>query len=70
MSVSFPPDQDPITDPIPKQAKMVPISFSEKPISFLRYNDKKGMTIAPALFTSEIREIYQISLESPLKDSI
>ena len=70
MSVNFPPSQDPITEPIPKKAKIEPISVSVSPISFFKYNDKNGITIVPALFTSEMSERNHISFDNPLNESM
>ena len=70
MSVNFPPNHDPITEPIPKKAKIEPISVSESPMSFLRYNDKNGMTMVPALFTNDISARNQISFDNPWNEAM
>lgn len=64
--MSLPPIQDPATEPKPKMLNIQPTFDKLNPRSLLRYNDKNGMTIVPALLINVISASHQTSGESPL----
>lgn len=66
MSVSLPPNQVPTTEPKPKKDIIQPTCGIEKLRLLLRYNDKNGITIVPALLIKVINDNHQTSLDSPL----
>jgi hypothetical protein len=47
---------------------MIPTFSRENPRFWVRYRDKKGMTMVPARLIRVIRESHHTSLDNPLKE--
>jgi len=67
LSVNLPPSQEPMTEPKPKAVIIHPTSLNEKFKLFVRYKDRNGITIVPALLIRVIKASHHTSVERPLK---
>ena len=56
-----------MTDPSPKAVIIVPTFDKVNPKSSVKYKDKKGITMVPALLIKVIKDSHHTSFDSPSK---